>query len=264
MTGWTRGAVAGAATIVAAYVATRAVFADDFPYFLDEGIYAVFSDRAAGSVDDLFASLTFGPRVLQTWLGIPLIKLGLSPLHAMRGISVVAGLATVAVVALIARRLGGRPAGLAAAACCVALPLLLVHDGIGIIEPLLTLLMAAALYVQIELARRPDLRLGVGLGLLLGAGVLAKETAWAAVVLLPVSLLCFDWSREARNRRLRTWLGGAVIAVAGAVAAELLMRSSDYYSDLEKLRETPLYTVRSLDDVLRDPFGSLGATWDVF
>lgn len=228
MAGWTRGTVAVAATILAAYVATRAVFANDFPFFVDEGIYAVLSEKAASSLDDLFVSLTIGPRVLQTWLGVGLIKLGLEPLHAMRAISVLAGLGTVAVVALIARRMAGRAAALTAAACCVALPLLLVHDGIGLIEPLLTLLMAAALYLQIEFARRPDLRLAAGLAVVLAAGVLAKETAWAAVVLMPVSLLCFDWAADGRGRRLRTWLGGAAIAVAGAIAAELLMRSSDY------------------------------------
>ena len=264
MAGWTRGTVAVAATILAAYVATRAVYANDFPYFVDEGIYAVLSEKAGSSIDDLFVSLTIGPRVLQTWLGVALIKLGLEPLHAMRAISVLAGLGIVAVVALIARRMAGRAAALTAAASSVALPLLLVHEGIGLIEPLLTLLMAAALYLQIELARRPDLRLAAGLGLVLAAAVLAKETAWAAVVLMPVSLLCFDWTADGRGRRLRTWLGGAAIAVAGAIAAELLMRSSDYYSDLEELRETPLYTVRSLGDVLSDPLGSVGATWDVF
>jgi 4-amino-4-deoxy-L-arabinose transferase-like glycosyltransferase len=264
MAGWTRGTVAVAATILAAYVATRAVYANDFPYFVDEGIYAVLSEKAGSSIDDLFVSLTIGPRVLQTWLGVALIKLGLEPLHAMRAISVLAGLGIVAVVALIARRMAGRAGALTAAASSVALPLLLVHEGIGLIEQLLTLLMAAALYLQIELARRPDLRLAAGLGLVLAAAVLAKETAWAAVVLMPVSLLCFDWTADGRGRRLRTWLGGAAIAVAGAIAAELLMRSSDYYTDLEKLRETPLYTVRSLDDVLSDPFGSVDATWDVF
>jgi 4-amino-4-deoxy-L-arabinose transferase-like glycosyltransferase len=230
--------VAVAATVVGAYAATRIWFASDLPYFVDEGTYAVFSDRAAHSVDQLFVSLTIGPRVFQTWLGIPLIRLGLDPLTAMRLISVLAGFATVAVVALIARRMAGTAAAVVAATLCVALPLLLVHDAIGIIEPLLTLLMAAALYLQIELARRPDLRIAVVLGLVVACGVLTKETAWAAVALMPVSLLCFDWSPDGRSRRLRKWLQGAAIAVAGAVAAELAMRSSDYYATLEHLRGT--------------------------
>jgi 4-amino-4-deoxy-L-arabinose transferase-like glycosyltransferase len=256
------GAVAAA--LVAAYAATRIWFASDLPYFVDEGSYAVFSDRAAHSVNELFVSLTIGPRVLQTWLGIPLIRLGFEPLTAMRLISVLAGLATVAVVALIARRMGGTPAAVASATGCVALPLLLVHDAIGIIEPLLTLLMAAALYLQIELARRPDVRGAALLGLVLACGVLTKETAWAAVALMPASLLCFDWSPTGRSRRLSKWVQGAGIAVAGAVAAEVAMRSSDYYPALEQLRETPQYTVRSLGDVLDAPFGSAGKTWDVF
>ncbi|HEY7599452.1 MAG TPA: hypothetical protein VH741_05960, partial [Candidatus Limnocylindrales bacterium] len=129
--------IAAAAAIAGGYLATRAVFADGLPYFVDEGNYADFSERAARSLDDLFVSLTVGPRVLQIWLGIPLIELGIAPLHAMRAVSILAGLATVVVVALLANRLGGRPAALTAAGACVALPLLLVHDGIGIMEPLL-------------------------------------------------------------------------------------------------------------------------------
>ena len=45
--------------------------------------------------------------------------------------------------------------GLVAAGLCVVLPFFLVHDGIGIIEPLVTLVMASALYFQVEVARRP-------------------------------------------------------------------------------------------------------------
>jgi hypothetical protein len=261
MTARARGGLAVAVTIVAAYAATRAVFADDFPYFVDEGVHADLADEAGS---DLFVALTIGPRVLQSWIGMPLIELGIEPLHAVRAISVLAGLATVPVVALIARRMGGWPAALAAAATCTALPLLVVHDGIGIFEPLLTLLMASALWLQLEFARRPDLRVGAALALVLAAGVLTKETAWAAVALMPVSLLCLDWSPAGRERRLRTWLGGAALAAVAAAAAQLLMRSSDRWSDLEELRDTPLYTVRSWSDVLDDPFGSFGSTWDVF
>jgi hypothetical protein len=256
--------IAAAAGIVAVYVATRTLLADRLPYFVDEGTYAVLSDRAGGSFDDLFVGLTIGPRVLNTWLGIPLMELGISPLHAMRAISIAAGLGTVVFVALVANRVGGRVAALAAAIACVALPLLLVHDAIGIIEPLLTLVMAAALYLQIELARKPDLRLAVALGVVLAAGVLTKETAWAAVVLLPVSLLCFDWSGEGRKGRLRVWLGGAVLALGTALAAELLMRSSSYWSSYEELRDTPLYTVRSFGDVVDDPFAGVDPTWEIF
>ena len=60
-------------------------------------------------------------------------------------------------IGLLARRLGGDLTGLVAAGLAVVVPFFLVHDGIGIMEPLVTLVMASALLAQVELARRPSL-----------------------------------------------------------------------------------------------------------
>ena len=46
------------------------------------------------------------------------------------------GLYTLVVIGLLGRRLGGTLVGFVAAALCVVLPFFVVHDGIGIIEPL--------------------------------------------------------------------------------------------------------------------------------
>jgi 4-amino-4-deoxy-L-arabinose transferase-like glycosyltransferase len=253
------------AAILAAYVATRWVFIDRFPYFLDEGTYAVFVHRAAHSTSDLFYSFTIGREPLMFWLGIPWVKVGVNPLISVRLVSAVAGLLTLVFIGLLARRLGGIAAGLTAAALCVVLPFFVVHDGIGIIEPLVTLVMAAALYLQVEFARRPDLRIAALLGVVLAAGVLTKENTKPALVLVPLSLLCFDWDAPDRSRRLRRWLAGIGLAVAMVVAATLLLRASSLYHLYEESREDPLlYTVRPLGDVLGDPFGELGNTWAAY
>jgi 4-amino-4-deoxy-L-arabinose transferase-like glycosyltransferase len=254
-----------AAAILVAYVATRWLFIDRFPYFLDEGTYAVFVHRAAHSTSDLFYSFTIGREPLMFWLGIPWVKLGVNPLVSVRLVSAIAGLLTLVFVGLLARRLGGIAAGLTAAALCVVLPFFLVHDGIGIIEPMVTLVMAAALYLQVELARRPDLRVAALLGLVLAAGVLTKENTKPAIALVPLSLLCFDWSAPDRPQRLRRWLAGIGIAAVMVVAAILLLRVSSLYHLYEESRDDPLlYTVRPLGDVLRDPFAELGRTWDAY
>ena len=218
-----------AAAICVAYVATRFLFIHRFPYFLDEGTYAVFSNRAAHATKDLFYSFTIGREPLMFWVGIPWIKLGVNPLVAVRVVSAIAGFLTLVCVGLLARRLGGLAAGLAAAALCVVLPFFLVHDGIGIIEPLVTLVMAAALYLQVEFARRPDLRVAVLLGLVLAAGMLTKENTKPALALLPLSLLCFDWDAPDRAERLKRWLIGVGIAAVMVVAALLLLRASSLY-----------------------------------
>ncbi len=173
------------AGIAAAYLITRIVFAARFPYFLDEGTYAVFAYDGSRSLDGLFSSYSIAREPLMFWLAIPWVKVGFNPLDAVRIVSIGAGLLTAGAVGLLARRLDGTAAGLSAAALCVVLPFFVVHDGIGIIEPLVTLVMAAALLVQIELARRPDLRLATLLGLVLAAGVLTKENTRPALALLP-------------------------------------------------------------------------------
>jgi Dolichyl-phosphate-mannose-protein mannosyltransferase len=255
-------AIAG---IVVGYVVTRWLFIDRFPYFLDEGTYAVFANRAANDTGDLFYSYTIGREPLMFWLGIPWIKLGINPLISVRLVSAVAGLLTLVFVGLLARRYAGAAAGLTAAALCVVIPFFVVHDGIGIIEPMVTLVMAAALYLQVEFARRPDLRVAALLGLVLAAGMWTKENTTPALALLPLSLLVLDWSPDGRAERLKRWLVGVAIAVAMVVAAKLLLRVSDMYDLYEASRDDPLlYTVRPIGDVLSDPFGVLGQTWDAY
>jgi 4-amino-4-deoxy-L-arabinose transferase-like glycosyltransferase len=260
-TGWLAAAVA----IVAAYLVTRALFVTRFPYFLDEGTYAVFTYKGAHSLHDLFISFSIAREPLMFWLGIPWVKLGFNPLHAVRIVSVIAGLLTLGVVGLLGRRLGGPAVGMVAAALCVVLPFFVVHDGIGIIEPLVTLVMAAALYLQVEFARRPDLRVALLLGAVLAAGVLTKENTKPALALLPLSLLCLDWSEPGRRRRLTTWLAGIGVALLMVAGAYLLLHASSRYPEFEKARHNPLlYTVRPLGDVIRHPFAKIGPAWSAY
>ena len=250
--------------LVVAYLATRLAFTSGFPYFVDEGAYAVLVDKASRSLHDLFVSYVLGREPLQTWLGIPLVKLGASALTAVRVISIVAGLLTVGVIGLLGRRLGGTRVGLTAAALCVVLPFFLVNQSMGTVESMVTLLMASALVLQIDLARRPRLSTAALLALVIGAATLTKESTKPALALLPLSLLCFDWSPAGRRERLRTWLWGVVIVFGAFVAAQLLMHSSGRYDELVEHRNTPLYTVRSVKDVLTDPFASWNTAWTAY
>ncbi len=214
-------AAIGGAAILIAYVATRWAVAGRLPPFLDEAIYATYTDQAATSRDKLFVVLEIAQGPFTTWLSVIWVKLGFSSLTAVRLVSVAAGLLTVAAVGELARRLWGAAAGLIAAGLCVVLPFFLVHDGIGIYEPLVTLIMAAALLLQVVFARKPDLRVAVLLGAVVGAGVLTKLNALPALFLMPLSLVCFDWSREGLRHRLKLWgagLGVVLVMAAGAIS----------------------------------------------
>jgi 4-amino-4-deoxy-L-arabinose transferase-like glycosyltransferase len=259
----------GVAAVVGVYLATRLAFIARFPYFFDEGTYAGFASQGSRSLHQLFVSLTIGREPLEIWLSILWIKLGVNPLVAGRLVSLTAGLVTVGVVGLIGRRLGGGTVGWVSAGLCVLVPFFVVHDGIGIYEPLVTLIMAAALLVQIELARRPRLALGVALGVILAAGVLTKRNTLPALALLPVSLLVFDWSAEGRRARIVKWLASLAVVVALVVVAQLILRSSNYWSQYEAFSRVGSHGVgfagvRPLSQVLKDPFEFTGQAWSAY
>jgi 4-amino-4-deoxy-L-arabinose transferase-like glycosyltransferase len=256
---------AAAATILGGYVATRMSFVDRFPYFFDEGIYADYARLATESRADLFIALEIGQGPLVTWLSAAGVELGLPPVTAVRLVSVTAGLLTVPVVGLLARTLWDTTTGWVAAALCVVLPFFVVHDGIGIYEPLVTLIMSSALLLQITLARRPDLRLAALLGLVLAAGLLTKQNTLPALALLPVSLLCFDWSQRELRRRLTLWLSGVAIVIFMVAAADAVQRTSPYWDEREKaVNDILVWPVRSVQSVLDDPFALLDQNWAIY
>ncbi len=261
---WAR--IGGAmAAIIAVYLATRLWFVGHFPYFLDEVLYAGFTAQGAESAQKLFVPLTVGQPPLEAWLAIVWVKVGFAPLTAVRLVSVTSGLLTTGVVGLLGKRLAGAAVGWVSAALCVVLPFFVVHDGVGIYEPLVTLIMASALYLQVVYAWRPDLRVATLLGVVLAAGVLTKDSTLPALALLPVSLLCFDWSAHGRAHRLTLWLAGVAVVVGLVVAAEWVLRSSVYYKQLEAVRRSfLLYPGRSLTSVLNYPLADSRQAWATY
>ena len=260
-----RLAVLAVAAIVALYLVTRLGLIGRFPWFVDEGIHGRFTDRFSHNVGDAFISLSIAKEPLSIWIGGALTKLGFTPLAATRMVSFLAGLLTLAMVGLLGRKLGGVWAGVAAMGAYAVLPLFVVHDIVGIMDPLLTALMTSALYLQIELAERPRAWVGVALACVLGLGILTKEGAKVAVALLPLSLLCFDWTAPDVRRRLSRWLAFAALAVAGAAAGLLILHSSSQWHRAEVIRKIPLlYPVRSVHDALSDPTRFARENWPVY
>jgi 4-amino-4-deoxy-L-arabinose transferase-like glycosyltransferase len=253
-----------AAAIVAFYLATRISFVDRFPYFFDEGTYGDFTYRGSVSWHDIWYSMTIGREPLQIWFGILGVKLGFDPLISMRLVALVSGLLTLPVLFLLGRRLAGDWVGLVAAGLYAVLPFFVVHNGVGIMESLVVLIMATMLLLQIDFARRPRLPLAFGLGAVAAAGILTKENTKPGLALIPLSLLCFDWDPAGRRERLVRWLQGLGIVAVMAFLADRLLTLSPYYEDFQRLRESLFYTTRKPADVIADPFASWGEAIDAY
>ncbi len=249
--------------VVAFYVLTRLGLLWRFPPFWDESFYGVEGQTAFDDPAQRFAALTDGKGPLLDWLSALLVGQGLHPLSAVRTVSFLAGMVTLGAVGLLGRLLGGLAVGLVAAALYVVLPLFLVHDSIGVVDPLVSAAAAMALYLQLRLARRPEAVTAIALGVALTAGILAKQTGMFALVLLPVSLVCFDWRAEGRRERVLRWVSGAALALLITAVGHAVLRLSPLHDRLPQTT-AELHQFRPLGKALRHPFAELGNNWPGF
>ena len=135
----------------------------------------------------------------------------------MRFTMVLLGLATVALVALLARELAGELVGIVAGLVAAVNPNLWVNDGLLMSEPPGTLLAVGVLFVLHRLLRDGvSIRRAVTAGLLLGLGILTRAEF---VLFLPLLLVPALW--VASGRDVRTALRG--LAVAGAATAVVVV-----------------------------------------
>jgi 4-amino-4-deoxy-L-arabinose transferase-like glycosyltransferase len=124
------------------------------------------------------------------------------------------GIATVAVVGLVGRRLAGPRVGLVAAAIAAIYPNLWINDSLIMSESLACLIVATALLVALEFDRQPGLGLAVALGALVGLGALTRSE----IALYAPGFAGLAWWRAAAQPRRWRYpvavLGVAILAVA--------------------------------------------------
>jgi hypothetical protein len=239
-----------AGVLAAAFLVTRFGLLWRFPPFVDEASYAWWAWQIFDDHGLLFVSLANGKEPLLPWLGAAFMWGGLEPLTAVRLVSILSAVATLTCTTLIARELGGRAAAWTAAAMCVVLPFFAVHDTLGIYDPLAAAATAAALLFQIRLARNPSAVTTLALGLVLGAGLLTKQSTYMSFVLMPLGLLLLERRRDAAS--IFAWAARLAVAAGIAVAMYSVLLLSEHYHDLARVRDV-IYPTHSVGEALSSP-----------
>lgn len=241
------------AGLTVAYVAAHALLISRFPWFVDETIFATFTQAVHNDPGARFVALTDHKGLLLTWIGALLMHLGFTPIEALRFIAAASGYAAaVATGATVWRWMGSARAGLVTGALVGFVPYLFVETSVGAHDAFIAGGSAVALYLQLELARRQRLGLALGLGMVFGALLLAKPTGAVAVALTPFSLLMFDWGAPDRRARLLRW--GALV-----VAALVVMACLAAIPKLSPISTTPApHNYRTLSDLFSAPFATVG------
>jgi 4-amino-4-deoxy-L-arabinose transferase-like glycosyltransferase len=152
-------------------------------------------------------------------------ELGGNGLLAHRLVGVPVGVATVAVLALIGRRLGGDRAGLAVAAIGASHPLLIAADGSLMSETLYGLLVATALLLTIRAREEPTIARTAALGATIGLATLTRGEGLMLLVLLAAPVA---W-RQGSGARGRLKLGAAALVAALVVIAPWAIRNASTF-----------------------------------
>jgi 4-amino-4-deoxy-L-arabinose transferase-like glycosyltransferase len=147
-------------------------------------------------------------------------KLGGNGLLVHRLVGVPVGVAVVAVLALIGRRLGGDRVALAVAALAAAHPLLVAADGSLMSETLYGLFLAAALLAALRLLERPSPGRAAALGALIGLAALTRGEGLLLLVLLALPA-AWAAAHDGRVRRV-----GAVLIATALVLAPWVVRNA--------------------------------------
>jgi hypothetical protein len=130
------------------------------------------------------------------------------------------GALTVVLVGLVARRLAGDVAGLAAAAIAALYPALVMNDSVLLSESLTGPTVGAALLAALHLQDRPSWRGALILGGLIGLAALNRSEALLLVVLLGVPAVL-------PSRSVR--LAGLVCLAAALTIAPWVVRNADRF-----------------------------------
>ena len=121
---------------------------------------------------------------------------------AQRVSMVLVGTATVAIIGLIGRRVGGNRVGIVAALIALANPNLWINDSLTMSESLAALFVALLVWSGLALADEPNLRRSIVTGLTLGVSLLARsELGWFIPLMVRPSLLgarAISWPARAR------------------------------------------------------------------
>ncbi|MEX2028030.1 MAG: glycosyltransferase family 39 protein [Candidatus Curtissbacteria bacterium] len=233
------------------YFLTRLVNLRVLPIFTDEAIYGYWAQVALHDPANRFMSLEDGKQPLFIWIAAVLQKLVADPLIATRLVSVVAGFGTLLGIYFLGKELFGAKVAKIAGALYIILPFTLLYDRMALYDSLLTMLCVWVVFLSAKMAKAPRLDLALLGGIVLGLGLITKSSANFFLLLLPVSLLLFDFNKPNLAKRLSKWVGfAAVMFFISQVIYNALRVSPLFYMISRKNSEF----IRSFSDVLTSPF----------
>jgi hypothetical protein len=238
--------------LLGAYLFTRLFNLTLFPVFTDEAIYIRWSQIGSRDASWRFISLVDGKQPLFTWIMMVLMRFITDPLVAGRLVSVIAGAASMIGIWFLGNEVfKNKRIALISSMLYLISPFTLMYDKLALYDSLVATFSIWSLYLAILLIRTLRTDVALVFGMVLGAGMLNKTSAFLSLYMLPFTLVLFDWKKKGRTNRLLLWGGLAVIAAGLSQAIYSILRLSPLFAMIG-LKDTVF--VYTLKEWLTHPF----------
>ena len=216
--------------ILVAFFVSRLIVLGNFPIFTDEALYIRWAQIASQDANWRFISLTDGKQPMLIWFGMIFLRLIEDPVIAVRLVSVFAGLFSLIGLWLVTYELfKSKKAAFISGVLYVAYPFAVVYDRLALYDSLVGAFAIYAIYFSILLVRRIRFDIALILGAVLGAGMLTKSSANFSIILLPLTLLLFNFKQKKIFKKLLVLGVFAVVAVGIAEVLYNSLRLSPFF-----------------------------------
>lgn len=213
-----------------------------------------------------------GKTPLFMWIMIPLFKIFQDPLFAGRFLSVLSGLSTLIGIFLLSWKFFNPLTGLWAAFLYAIVPYTLFFDRMALVDSMLSAFTLWSLLFALLLVQNLRLDLAMILGYFLGGALLTKTPAMFNLLVLPFSILAFNFKKFRSisfAKLLFYWIVAIVIAMGmynilrlGSNFQMLSARNADYVFSPSDLQGRPLDPfLPHLGDMIE--WGRFLTTWPV-
>jgi 4-amino-4-deoxy-L-arabinose transferase-like glycosyltransferase len=238
--------------LILGYLFSRFINLTIIPVFADEAIYLRWAQVMRAVPSLRFLPLSDGKQPLFMWGVIPFLKIFTDPLVAGRTFSVLTGMAAMIGVFILTWLLFKRKeVAFFASLFYLISPFCLFFDRMALADGLLSALGVWTMVGGVLLAKNLRLDLAMLTGISLGLGLLTKSPALFFALMLPATLLVFDFKKKALVGRLLklgflwvvVWVFGFAIYNILRLGPEFHMiaiRNKDYVFSLSEVLNHPL------------------------
>ncbi len=234
--------ILAAVGLIILYFVTRLVLLGNFPIFTDEAIYIRWTQIAANDATWRYISLTDGKQPMFVWLGMPLLKFISDPLVAGRLVSVAAGFFTLIGLFLLTYELfKNRFTAFLVSLLYLVFPFAVVYDRMALYDSLVAAFAVWAIYFSVLLVRKVRLDIALILGFIIGGGMLTKSNANFSILMLPFTLLLFNFKEKKWKAHLIRWGIFVLLAVVMAEVIYNFLRLSPFFHIIKEKNQTFIY-----------------------